>query len=63
MLVLILWGERDAWLEPAQSERLRDEIPDSSLKKIPEAGHFVMEDAPEEVTRELVNFFAADERD
>lgn len=58
--VLVLWGEQDAWLEPAQGDRLRDEIPDSSLKKIPQAGHFVMEDAPGEVVRELASFFGTD---
>jgi pimeloyl-ACP methyl ester carboxylesterase len=60
--VLVLWGEQDAWLEPAQGDRLRDKFPDSSLKKIAGAGHFVMEDAPEEVARALVSFFAVDER-
>jgi pimeloyl-ACP methyl ester carboxylesterase len=58
--VLILWGERDAWLDPAQGNHLRDAIPGSSLKKIPEAGHFVMEDAAGEVVRELASFFGAD---
>jgi pimeloyl-ACP methyl ester carboxylesterase len=60
--VLVLWGEQDAWLEVAQGDRLRDKFPDSSLKKIAGAGHFVMEDAPEEVARALVSFFAVDER-
>jgi pimeloyl-ACP methyl ester carboxylesterase len=58
--VRIIWGERDAWLVPAFARRLRDLLPDSDLKLIPEAGHFVMEDAPEEVARELRGFFAED---
>jgi pimeloyl-ACP methyl ester carboxylesterase/formiminotetrahydrofolate cyclodeaminase len=58
--VRIIWGERDAWLAPAFASRLRELLPNSDLKLIPEAGHFVMEDAPEEVARELQNFFAAD---
>jgi pimeloyl-ACP methyl ester carboxylesterase len=37
-------------------------MPNSDLKVVPEAGHFVMEDAPEEVTRELRDFFAVGER-
>jgi pimeloyl-ACP methyl ester carboxylesterase len=60
--VRIIWGERDAWLDPAFAKRLLELLPNSDLKLIPEAGHFVMEDAPEEVTRELRNFFAVGDR-
>jgi pimeloyl-ACP methyl ester carboxylesterase/formiminotetrahydrofolate cyclodeaminase len=58
--VRIVWGEQDAWLDPAFARRLRELLPNSDLKLIPEAGHFSMEDAPEEVTRELRDFFAGD---
>lgn len=54
--VRILWGEEDGWLDPALGERLRREIPGSELEMVPEAGHFVMEDAPETVARELAEF-------
>jgi pimeloyl-ACP methyl ester carboxylesterase len=57
--VRIIWGERDAWLDPDFARRLHELLPNSDLKLIPEAGHFSMEDAPEEVTRELRDFFAA----
>jgi pimeloyl-ACP methyl ester carboxylesterase len=57
--VRIIWGERDLWLDPAFARRLHELLPNSDLKLIPDAGHFVMEDAPEEVTRELRDFFAA----
>ena len=56
--VRILWGKQDAWLDPAFAGRLHELLPNSGLTLIPEAGHFVMEDAPEEVTRELQDFFA-----
>lgn len=59
--VLVMWGERDAWLEPAQADRLHELIPGSSLKKVPGAGHFVQEDAPDEVSRGLISFFAAED--
>jgi len=58
--VRIIWGERDAWLDPAFARRLHDVLPNSDLRLIPEAGHFAMEDAPEEVTWELRDFFATD---
>ncbi len=60
--VRIIWGERDAWLDPAFARRLHELLPGSELRLIPEAGHFVMEDAPEEVTRELRDFFAGGDR-
>ncbi len=59
--VRIIWGERDAWLDPAYASRLHELLPNSDLRLVPEAGHFVMEDAPEEVTQELRDFFAADD--
>ncbi len=59
--VRIVWGEQDVWLNPAFAWRLHELLPNSDLKLIPEAGHFVMEDAPQEVARELRNFFAEDD--
>jgi len=56
----IIWGERDAWLDPAFASHLRELLPNSELKLIPEAGHFCMEDRPEEVARELDDFFGTD---
>jgi pimeloyl-ACP methyl ester carboxylesterase len=55
--IRIIWGERDAWLDPAFASRLRELLPNSDLKLIPEAGHFSMEDCPDEVARELGDFF------
>ena len=49
-------GERDGWLDPAQARMLEEKIPGSELNLIPRAGHFVPEDAPEGVARELVAF-------
>ena len=63
MPVEILWGEQDAWLSPAFARRLPELLPTSAEPAlIPEAGHFVMEDAPKEVARELLGFFSAGER-
>ncbi|MFN2483726.1 MAG: alpha/beta fold hydrolase [Candidatus Limnocylindria bacterium] len=55
--VLILWGTDDAWLDPALAGRLGDLIPRAVVGMVPRAGHFVMEDAPAEVTRSLLDFF------
>ena len=54
----IIWGEKDAWLNRAIADRLHALIPGSQLSLIPEAGHFCMEDAPEEVAGALTKFFS-----
>jgi pimeloyl-ACP methyl ester carboxylesterase len=56
--VEVVWGEEDAWLDPSQAETLARKIPGSRVRLVPGAGHFVMEDAPEEVAEALAEFFA-----
>ncbi len=56
--VRIIWGEHDAWLDRATADRLHALIPGSQLSLISGAGHFCMEDAPEDVAHELVDFFS-----
>lgn len=58
--VRILWGEEDGWLGPAQAEVLAERIPGSKASIVRGAGHFVMEDAPEEVSSILSDFFSED---
>jgi pimeloyl-ACP methyl ester carboxylesterase len=55
--VSIIWGEQDAWLDPALAERLHEIIPGSDLLVLPETGHFAMEDSPREVATALFDFF------
>jgi pimeloyl-ACP methyl ester carboxylesterase len=57
--VLLLWGERDAWLDVAVAHRLEQTIPTASLQLLHEAGHFCTEDAPAEVEAALTGFLAA----
>lgn len=54
--VRIVWGEEDRWLGSAQAEALAGRIPNSEATTISGAGHFVMEDAPDEVTSILSGF-------
>jgi pimeloyl-ACP methyl ester carboxylesterase len=58
--VLVVWGEKDGWLDPSLAPRLRNEIPGSELELIQEGGHFVQEDAPEEIAKALAGFFSGD---
>ena len=54
--VLILWGEEDRWIPVESAHRLHSRIPQSELQLVPEAGHFLQEDAPQAVAAHLVRF-------
>lgn len=54
----IIWGERDPWCPPSVAEQLARELPDASLTRIPDAGHFVTEEAPEAVVAALRELLA-----
>lgn len=58
--VLILWGQEDAWLPVATSERIAASIPHARRVVLPEAGHFSMEDQPDAVVQHLNAFLARD---
>jgi pimeloyl-ACP methyl ester carboxylesterase len=56
MPVLVLWGVHDRFLGPALADeaRLRRYAPDLRVVRIEGAGHFVQNEAPERVNRELL---------
>ncbi|MFE6461463.1 alpha/beta fold hydrolase [Streptomyces cinereoruber] len=56
---LLVWGEDDGFQKVAYAERFASEIPDTTLLRIPDAGHVPMENAPDEVARALAGFFTA----
>lgn len=56
MPVRILWGEEDQWQPLHYAKRLSNAIPNADLVVVPEAGHFLMEDAPERVVQEISDF-------
>lgn len=60
--VQIVWGEHDAWLQPAGARRLAELIPGARVRLIEGAGHFSTEDAPDEVARTLADFFGGEKR-
>jgi pimeloyl-ACP methyl ester carboxylesterase len=57
--VLIAWGEEDAWLPVADSERIAERIPGARRVVIPDAGHFCMEDRPDAVAAALRSFLTS----
>jgi pimeloyl-ACP methyl ester carboxylesterase len=58
--VQVVWGEEDGWLDPSQATVLVEKIPTAEMHMVPNAGHFVMEDAPGEVAEVLAGFFSGD---
>ncbi|MFH8800962.1 alpha/beta fold hydrolase [Streptomyces sp. NPDC017936] len=54
--VRTLWGERDRWQPLHYAERLSGDIPGADLVVVPDAGHFLMEDAPRRVAHEIGGF-------
>lgn len=56
--VLILWSEREPVFLPSTLEEMGEWVSDVRVEKIAGAGHFAMADAPERVTRSLLDFAA-----
>jgi pimeloyl-ACP methyl ester carboxylesterase len=54
--VLILWGREDTWIPLERGEVLQDMIPGSILQVIPDAGHLVIEEQPEQLMKKIHPF-------
>lgn len=52
---LIIWGDQDRILDASLTEGLETWVEDLRVERIPEAGHWVHHDAPERVSRLLVD--------
>ena len=57
--VLLVWSANDTITPVALGERMAREIPGARLETIPDAGHMLLEDAPDALSRALVDFAAA----
>ena len=57
--VRIVWGRADRWQPVSYAERLAADIPGASLVVVDGAGHFLMEDDPARLTREVLDFLAS----
>lgn len=54
--VQILWGAEDEWQPLAYAHRLQKDIPGAALHVLENAGHFLMEDAPAQVSEHVLDF-------
>ena len=53
---LVLWGEHDLLIPPSHAERFRQDLPNSTLVMIQDAGHFPMEEQPGESCSAFMSF-------
>lgn len=53
---LLIWGEQDRHLDIGLSQDLERWVPNITVEYLPDASHWVMADAPEDVERLVVNF-------
>lgn len=60
--VLVCWGAHDEWISPSRAEQLAGRIPGADLRWIDGAGHLVQEDAPAQLTAELLAFLSGCQR-
>ncbi|MBD1551628.1 alpha/beta fold hydrolase [Pseudomonas typographi] len=54
--VQVIWGEQDQWLPIERGEALLARIAPARLVRVPQAGHLVLEDAPEAIMAALWGF-------
>jgi pimeloyl-ACP methyl ester carboxylesterase len=53
---LLIWGTQDKAVDPGSAEKLRERLPNATLKWISGAGHLPFEEAPEELNRLVLEF-------
>lgn len=53
---LVLWGDKDPFQNPDYAKKLVEAIPKAELQWIEDAGHWLMEEKPEEIAAQLVRF-------
>lgn len=54
--VLILWGEKDAWIPVEDAELFKNRLVDAEVIVYPGLGHVPMEEAPEQTVRDALLF-------
>jgi pimeloyl-ACP methyl ester carboxylesterase len=57
--VLVLWGERDAFLSPRLTEGLNAWVPNLQVERFADVSHWIQNDVPERVNRRMIDFLRA----
>jgi len=55
---LFVWGEQDLAFRNKELRRFRLAFPNSEMVMLPDAGHYIQEDAPAEISRAISDFLA-----
>jgi pimeloyl-ACP methyl ester carboxylesterase len=58
---LVIWGERDTALVPANLDGLEEFVPDLTVRRIPDANHWVVHQKPELVNQYIREFLGRSE--
>lgn len=53
---LVLWGESDRWLRPEDGDALVARMPNAEMRRIPNAGHLLVEEQPRLVAAAIRDF-------
>lgn len=53
----ILWGEEDKWIPLEIGKKLHEKLTNSSFRSIPDSNHLMQIDKPNEIIREIEEFF------
>ena len=56
-MIRILWGENDNWIPLEIGKRLHEILPNSTFRSIPESNHLMQIDKPNEIIKEIEEFF------
>ena len=56
---MIIWGEKDPWVDAGFPQKLADTLPGSRLVRLPGVGRLVPEEAPEELVSLLLEYIGA----
>ncbi|MBL8889897.1 MAG: alpha/beta fold hydrolase [Planctomycetaceae bacterium] len=54
--VQLIWGMKDWCFTPQCLQKFREHFPRARVRELPKAGHYVVEDAPDEVLHEIREF-------
>jgi pimeloyl-ACP methyl ester carboxylesterase len=53
---LIIWGEKDEWVDPKMADRLVNALPDGRLVRLPGVGRLIAEENPDQLSDLLLEF-------